>query len=1055
MHNNQVIYKAVNDIQKLLASLLSTYPSVYLADVEGNSVDLNTMLLQPLMLQSEEFCSDLSNGRLLFKPYFQGLFGEVGNLKIGGGTSFNDVMLNHISVGPDKGSGPSYVVYHMDIVVKKSKKPENYYIVLNNFNGRYMFNMNNFLHEAMIASFASHLYDLGICPGVLKCFGNYVCPVVPKPDDPPVMNKKHHSYLVLQKSSFTLSQIIRDSKFEEIFLNMNAYDFMNIITQVSHTLYVMKRHFGIVPFDLHLKNVMLSYVKKGGVSVQNIPEESFIQEYYGGSNLNKTDYLCYELPELGSDKRSKQIIIQNNGFLVKIVDYCMAISEFNISAGKRKYGFPIDENVTSRIYWLKQAIENDKKYTTVSVNFFTYNLITNLYRTYNGFEGTDTNGVNLPPRNEKVRHHAQKICEELKPFILAVNPSFSFEKVSQSMVVNPNNPRKINFETSNSVRNFADMSDIMELRDVGEIPQDNSGDDIILKRIWGFLFRKNYNYAHNTTFITRNGMKPAIYDGTPTLLIPYSTDSQRAKEYGLVTNLTPMEKFMNTLFKYNSMCLEKGALKTNEIATKLKVKWDGTAANRNEICSGWQMEMATWDPRNRAGKTWAKDDVTNNNLIFDPSTGSIKKGINAGILLQAGFLRTKMTKDLMHFYLEIYPQLNATHLETNFKLEPHQSFHIGSRLSQNIGEFMSKVNIHLVFYSNQNMEVKVESGGNPFKSATSALDGGRSGIILGGGLYVTKENIQNLTPDITNRDLYKSIGFFYTEEDLKQTGTPIPVPNGYRQDWAVVAVINNQFVFFRYNDFENMHETVRKPYNVYLKDADGKKRIWNATETAIKVVKGKPVIKGFKPLPYQAAISLGPILVWEGRTIFSTKKMLKSVFDVNLTSEWPIKDKFELGLHNTNEEDSAEEGEAYTLYEGASNNSMYFADPAEKTKDPYKMRESNKVTSQTALCQTYDNKLLYISVEGDFNSPGLDRSQFAQLISHFNVRYAVSLNSGQTVSSVYRKEGESAKWLESRPYTSNVGTLIAIRQLKSDIGTEAKLSESKTSEEYKTGKKIS
>ena len=1026
------VYKDVNQIQKLLASLLATYPSVYLSDVEGNSVDLNAMILRPLMSQSSEFCTDLSTGKLLFKPYAEGLFGEIGDLKMGGGTSFNNIMLNHISVGPDKGSGPSYVVYHLPIVVKKSRNPEPYYIILNNFNGRYMFEMNNFLHEAMIASFASHLYDLGICPGVLKCFGNYACPAPVTAATPPAAQKRHTSYLVLEKSGFNMHQLIRDRYYEEAFLNMNVYDFQNIIVQVSHTLYVLKRHFGIIPFDLHLKNIMVSYIKRGGAAIPGIPENKFIQEYYGGRDLKQLDYFCYEMPELGSDGRSKQIIVQNNGFLVKIIDYCMAIAEFDVSLNKRRYGFPIDGKLLDKIYWLRQAVQNNDKYQTVAINFFLYNLISCLYRTYNGFEGMNKDGINLPPRSEKVRLHALKLSEQLKPFVYAINPSFSFEKVSQSVHHKTDGTNRVDFVTSNSVHNFADVSEIMELRDVGE--KSNGRDEIILNRIWSYLFKDGKNYAHNTTYVTRAGVPPAIYSGTPTLVVPFATDSQRAKETGIVTDLTPMEKFMNKLFKYNSMCLDKSVLKMNEMAAQLKVKWDGSEKNRNEICTGWQTEIATWDPRNRSGKTWARDNVTNNSLIFDASTGGIKKGITSGILRQAGFLRNSMTKDLSHFYVELYPRAYSTMAETNFRIEPYQIFHVGSKLPNDVGKMMNKVNIHLVYYDNRGMEVVIDSRGNPFKAATSALDQGRSGIILGGGVYVTKENVQKLTPDITSKDFFHPIGFFYTEDDLMHTGTPVPVPNGYRPDWAVVAVINNQFVFFKYSDFEMMHETVRKPYNVYLQSKDGHRRMWQASESAIKVVKGKPIMRGHKPVPYQSAMSMGPILVWEGKTIFSTKKMMRSAFNVNLTVDWPLQSKEEYGLRDANPSDEVEEGESYSLYEGASNNSMYFTETPEKANDPYHMRDSNRVTGQTALCQTYDGKMLYISVEGDLTSSGLDRSQFASLISHFNVRYAVSLSSGQTISAVFREEGQPAKWLEARPYTSSVGTLIAIRQLKEDMG---------------------
>ena len=1047
MSDTQVIYKAINDIQKLLAGMLASFPSIYLADAEGNSVDLNTMILQPLKLQSQEFCGDISDGRMIFKPFAQGRYGSVGALKLKAGTSFDDILLNHISIGPSNDGKPSYVVYHMPIVVKKSLEPEHYNMVVTKFRGRYMFDMNKFLHEAMIASFSSHLYDMGICPGVLKCFGNYICPVedASQPNPAPssfeegagdfspggnafedirmtMSPQKHHSYLVLQKSGFTLHQLIRDPLFENIFLSMNANDFMGIITQTVHTLFVLKKHFGIIPFDLHLKNVMVSIIKK------SVSKEFFNVEYYSGKDLNEVEHFCYEIPEVSDDGVNKQILVQNTGYLVKVVDYCLAIAEFEMSANKSKYGFPINNASLDDVYWLRHAIENDRKYVSVSINFFTYNLVAALYRTSNGLESRNNQGVNIPPRSEQVRRHAARLSEELKPFILDINPAFSFEKVSQ-----------YRGNTSASVKNFADAADIMELRDVGEIPpprgaggptDTDRGEGITLKRIWRHLYNLGNSYAQGTTFITHEGEVPS--GDRECIVIPYSSDSQRAKEYGLITNLTPMEKFMNTLYKYNSMCLDAD--------TKVKVKWDG--ASRSEICTGMQTELAIWDPRNRAGKTWTRDIVSNTSNIFDPSTGGIKKGITERLL--KNFLRTSITPDLNHYYMEIYPERHSTRTQSNFKVEPYHIFNIkkpgGSSSSKEGGgsEYVKRINIHLVFYGNKNMEVKVESKGNPFTGAATVLDKGRAGIVLGGGIYVTKENIQPLTPDVTDKDLFKPVGFFYTEDDLTQTGSGVAIPSGYRADWAVVAVINNQFTFFRYEDFESMHETVRRPYNVYIQREGGKK-IWEGSETVIKVKKGRPVLKrtGLK-IPYQAAISLGPILIWEGKNIFSTRKMLKAAFNVDLIKDFPLTTKEEeRGLHNENEYADATEGEPYTL-SNASDNSMYFTDPEKgvdsKSAGPYGVRESNKVAAYTALCQTYDGQLLFFTVEGGISGSGLDRSQFSQLISHFNVRYAVSLNSGENSNAVYRMAGHPIKWLGPNIFTGNTGTLIAIRQIPKDMG---------------------
>ena len=749
--------------------------------------------------------------------------------------------------------------------------------------------------------------------------------------------------------------------------------------------------------------------------------------------MNSVEQVCYEIPELGSDGRSKQILVQNNGFMVKIIDYCLAISEFDVNTNKKKFGFPLEKSITDKVYWLGDAIKNSDKYATVAMNYFLYNLVTSLYRTYHGLEGTNQNGINMPPRDQKVRDHAHKLSEDLKPIIHAINPSFSFNKVSQRF--SPRIDGQANFDVSSSVKNFADISEIVQLRDVGE-PSDNK-DEVVLKRIWSYLYNSDFNFAYNTTYVSRNGMRPAVYDETPCLMIPYATDTARAKKTGFVSDLTPMEKFMNLLYKYNSMCLDSSALKFGETATQLKVKWDGSTENRNEICTGFQVQMSTWDPRNRAGKSWASDDVTNKSLIFDPSTGGIKKGITEGNLRKAGFMRGSMAHDLSRFYLEIYPSRTATDSEMNFKIEPYQVFHAGSQLPKKVGDFVDKVNINLIYYTNQNMEVVVGSRDNPFKASTNVLDHGKGGAILAGGLYVTKENMQPLTPDVTAKDFYHPIGFFYSANDLRWTGAPVPLPNGYRKDFAVVAVVNNQFVFMKYNDFEVLHETVRRPYNLYLKDKNGEKYVWKSSESAIRVEKGRPIMRGGKPVFYQAAMTLGPILVWEGNTVFSKEKMMKEGFQVDLTTEWSVESKDQRPLRNKNIVNPVEQGQSYALYEGAATNSMYFTEVGENADDPYKLRNSNKVTSYSCLCQTYDGRLLYLSVDGNgIGSEGLDRVQFARLVSHFNVRYAVGFGQGQVANAVYRDAGHSAKWLSPNVYTSAVGLLIAIRQKKMEESKE-------------------
>ena len=60
----------------------------------------------------------------------------------------------------------------------------------------------------------------------------------------PTVTKQYISYLVTEKTSYSLFDVIRTQKHEDVFLKMNVHDIENITTQLTHTLYVMRHSFG-------------------------------------------------------------------------------------------------------------------------------------------------------------------------------------------------------------------------------------------------------------------------------------------------------------------------------------------------------------------------------------------------------------------------------------------------------------------------------------------------------------------------------------------------------------------------------------------------------------------------------------------------------------------------------------------------------------------------------------------------------------------------------------------------------------------------------------------
>lgn len=1010
-------YKSVSSIQHFLGSILALFPSIYLTVDIDDGGKLAGNIISPIIENSLPYCTAIEDGRILFQKRAQGAFGEVGPIQIQQGTNYNEVVMNVVSLDP-KGS---YAAFFMDTIVKKSK-PQNLYITSATQSGRIVITMNDFLHEAFVSSLVSHLYDTGVCPGVPKFFANYVCKFKePHTDErvikKPIQQSLNQAHLVMEKLGFGLFDLIDNKEYEEAFLATKSTDYMIWITMIAHTLFVLRQNFGIVHYDLHLHNIMFSFNNKVK-AVPNLPQDRFTRQFYQGRDLSEIHYYYLEIPQLGSGMRNQRILVENNGLLPKVIDFGLTTAEFSIGADKN-FVLPIAKEIIEQTYWGREAVIRSSAHDTVGIDYLIYNLAAKFTRIWNGFEGTtkdEKTGVDIEKvsRSDNVRVHAKTLLEELTPFFKAINKQYTFDKVSQRIL--NKNGIKVQ-ETSLSVKNFADNGDLIHLRDVGEEVVDTG---VILKRIFNYLSTINQGYSTNAVYLTRSGLKQVVTQDTPIMDVPYKVNTQRAKEFGWKTDILPMQKFMNQLRKYNTMCLETNSTVFGQKAMKLNIPWDGSVHGRDNICRGIQLEMALWNPKTVVDKPIVGNDLSNKSLIFDPTTGGLKNGITAQLLASSGLQTFRLNKELAGFYLEIYPEATGTDQLINFRYNQHQHIRIGTAGEHSDGTLMKKVNVHLTYYLNRSLEILLGSRQNPYRAAVKAF-ANTPGFLVTGGLYISRENHQQLTPNITEKDYYQPFGFFYSQNDPKYTGTALQIPESYKKDWAAILVVGHQIKFMQYNDFEDLHKTVRKDVRYLLDD----NKVFMSSQKIIGVQQGIPVLKNGKRPFYQACFACGPILIWENQIVFNDTKMINEKLRVDLKREYPIPGLDDVILRD-GQEQVAEEFQEYRLYFDAMNSKKYMSEAGE-SPDPYHMKGANTPQTRTAICQTNDGYIVFISVEGDnFSAPGLDMAQFARMLKKFNIRYAISFDGGFAANQVIRKAGKRPEWLMNN-VTGESGTVLIIR----------------------------
>lgn len=1021
-------YRSLDDVNRLLSDVWATYPAVY-ATASPATQNISLAVIPAIIERSRDYCAAVSSGQTDIDVIAKGGFGEVGPFRIQEDGGMRRVFMHVVSFR-DEGRG--WVPYYAEVVAKRtlSNASQALYLLVGvnaQLPGRVMYISNDFLHESIIGSLVSHLYDVGVLPGVTKYFGTFVCKAPGPPGLAPP--EKYNNATLMEKSSLELLKVLgyasgstpaerggmwNASLGRKFFLQLNVYDLMIWMSQLAHTFFTMKLYFGISHFDTHLRNVMLTYVKNSGLSL-NGPDTAMVTSVYGGKLLSEVDYIRYELPFIDGEKGKAYLIVENNGLLPKLIDYGITVADFPSSARNNDLAFRFENStdVYASVHGGREAALNTNGYGDVEYNFTGYNMLFQLYRIA---MYRDVYGVSAQDSQ-----YARDLLAAIRPFLERTIGQFD---LSQS-------------KTDLSGRDFRldsqfdkpDGSWFMSYRDVGTTAS------IIapLYKIYAYLQSVGSVVPGKptTVYITRSGKAPPPNVPKSRVLNVSLNPPKSAKKEG-------MSEYLVSSKKYYQMCLLNGGIanpdRFSEMARSLEINPPVPLTNtgRAEVCLQVQRKSSKLKPTVIRRKGIFKYTLGQTNAkVWDAAKNTLKDGITIADLTPE-FLSVNIAGKIAIFNINLYPR-NVAMGELNPSGE-RLAFQASQRMldrnappPEELDREMKSVGLRIVYYRNGSGGVTMSLGGDVFDAAQTSLASVPAGISVSGGFFVMKRNITNtLTPGLEPYQ-GRPIGFYFDRFNPHLSGTSLPVPTAYKKDWGVIMASRGTIQLGRYSTFINKHytEKVKAQYQLAKNDQtntanpDGSMKLYNTTVTRIKLFEdGMPRLKSGAPLPYDFVMASGPILVWNGQVVITRKKLEFSNLVIDVMDSPP-----------ENGSPTYENGSYYKLLASAENASMYYAEEGEKWNNfIYGQRNSNSLSAHNVICQTNSGDILFVFVEGlGFNSLGLDRAQLAALVAKFDVKTAIALDGGFDVNGVLKTISGEYQWLmPATEYQRPIGTHINI-----------------------------
>ena len=419
-------------------------------------------------------------------------------------------------------------------------------------------------------------------------------------------------------------------------------------------------------------------------------------------------------------------------------------------------------------------------------------------------------------------------------------------------------------------------------------------------------------------------------------------------------------------------------------------------------CNDYKQELIEWNPNATLPTNFSKNSITSGTpYVWSKKNISLKKTISKDELTPfIQYNNGSSTSMLINFQPSQYPKLVLPNNEKLFFLKTHRLTDFEAPPYYLIDTPLPDINLRLTYLPKQaNIECRFGD------SLWTALEDVENGVCINGSFFIVDDNIENpITSYLKEDNLWNPIGYYY-DRKTNVGSTIYPLTSPYSEDFGVITVSNNKLKLYQKHEFDRLHETINTPILVYCANKNQKtanKKLACFDVPVIAFRNGRPSTK----LNYDIAFESGPVLIWDGKIIFTREKMLNSIFDMkHLISKFPIGTPNFIPKGYTVVDDPSkypyyklctEEEDCYA-YMNQPGESKFYAD----------QRHSNSFQVIHVLCETWSGEFVSILIEGrGYTTVGLDKAQVASIVSLFNVKNAIGLDGGFSANVLHSIHGQ-------------------------------------------------
>jgi hypothetical protein len=775
----------------------------------------------------------------------------------------------------------------------------------------------------------------------------------------------------------------------------------------------MKTYYGMVHFDTQHRNIMATYIHDRSIQINEKVHKKYI---YQGEDISKKDFILMQTHLTSKTTQIDQegddvpvfICIKNTGLLLKIIDYGVCVAYLNrslVPAYKNDITISSIDTDLKRIGALG-ALQNTRSKEAYANTVDLQYTLNNMYEHMS--KGLDKNtGSKFPDPNapsdykialEMLDRFSEKFYGESRYRLsnyLQRHPDRQSQLIKQRKggtglawvsYIHDTGINKKSFETPlrllEGLLNVCGQNNTMRVR--------TSFKNGLNQEISIFYFENDI-----PIMIKEGG---GVLSDNNTLLL-LSSASEREKNFNMFNH------YMSSTNQYRDKCgvdEEKTSVKCKNIRSDIyKYSLSSLSSKKLYSPSSQQLRESLNSIPSSDDEDYEKSSVYGGGL--GPEQIITFDQLPAENLI-------KQTPIFDYYQIQINPAaLNLNRNATGAQVyQKYQSWLDFKNVAENkVGEYVETIFLHvfrLKDITSIEMDRKKDLWEGSLQHFANTTTGG---LAVNGGYFIVPGNLNRLYPNLTKQDLFEPIGYSY-DNKVNNNGTRLSFPSVYHNDLAFVyGDGTGKINISSYNDFMTLHQTVEDTIRYEIKNTSvGPTHQPEIYEEKVKAIAMVPFLGeeedasliGIRPFKangseltdndYTWAFCTGPILIWNGRVVFTESKM-----------------NTELMVRKVEDSSSGMKEEREILVNTVPNakNSYKFRAAEGEGNQFFGMRHSHRYMVHNVLAIDMADRPYFIFCEGrGFDSPGLDRVQLANLISVFGIKTAVSLDGGFSANAVYK-----------------------------------------------------